>query len=230
MKTMTSFLICFIAIAFVPVPLSADGPTIAILDFENHSFFNPEEYQPMSKGLAEIMITEFSGIGSIRVVERRKLQALLDELKLSQTGLTAEDNSIRVGKLLGAQHLVFGGYMVTMDEKIRIDVRIVEVETGLTLKAGEVTGKTKQVLPLVKKLSQKILRDLQVKLTREESESFEKSKEYDLKAVLWFSKGVEFEDRGKIHEAKQCYGRVLQIEPDFEKAKSRLSALEQKGE
>jgi TolB-like protein len=204
--------------------------TLAVLDFENNSFLNPEEYSPLSKGLAEIMITELNQLQAIHVVERQKLRSLLDELKLSQSGIVSATSSVQIGKMLGAQHLVFGGYMVTLDEKIRIDVRIIEVETGLTIKAGEVTGKTKQVLSLVKKLSKKILKDLNVRMTKREEKSFNKSQKLDMKAVVLFSKGLEFEDREEWEKAKEYYRKTLQIEPQFQQAKVRLQGLDGKEE
>ncbi len=202
--------------------------TLAVLDFENNSLFNVQENQPLSKGLAEMMITELSKIKAVRVVERQKLRSLLDEIKMSQAGMVSETSSVQAGRMLGAQHLVFGGYMVTMDKKIRIDVRIVQVETGLTIKASEVTGKTRQVLSLIQKLSKKILDDLDVKLTGQEKRSLDKSDKIDMQAVVQFSQGLEFEDLGKMEEAKQCYLKALKIEPDFLQAKMRLQRLMKK--
>lgn len=214
----------------ITIPLFPGETTLAVLDFENNSFFKPEEYQSLSRGLAEIMITELGEVQSIRVVERQKLRSILDELKLSQSGLISEGSSIQVGKMVGAKHLVFGGYIVTMDEKIRIDVRIVEVETGLTIKAGEVTGKTKNILSLVKKLGRKILKDLNIRLTKEEERSFKKSEKLDMKAVVLFSKGLECEDQGKKQKAKEYYQKALDIEPKFKQARMKIQQLSEKEE
>lgn len=207
------------------LPTSGDDTTLAVLDFENNSIFNSEEVQPLSKGLAEIMITELNGIQAIRVVERQRFRSMLDELKLSQSGLVSEKKSVEVGKLIGAQHLVFGGYIVAPNEKIRIDVRIVEVETGLTIKAGEVTGKIKDVLSLIKKLSIKILKDLDVRMTDSEKKTLGDSKKLDMKAIVLFSKGLEYEDLGQNQEAIACYQKALEIESNFKQAKDRIERL-----
>ena len=225
MKKLSAIASFYLLFMYIPTFSFSTQPTIAVLDFENNSFFKPEEYSPLSRGLAEIMITELGQIKNIHVVEREKLRSILDELKLSQSGLVSEESSIKVGKLLGAQHLVFGGYMVTLDKKIRIDVRIVEVETGLVIKAGEVTGKTKQVLSLVKKLSKKILKDINVKMTKDEERALDKSQKLDMKAVVFFSKGVEFEDENQWEKAIEFYNKALMIEPKFLQAKMRIQKL-----
>ena len=218
-------LIVFASCFLVLTSASANKNTLAVLDFENNSFFNPEQYRALSKGLADMIITELSQVHSIHVVERQKLRALMDELKLSQTGIVSDQSSLQVGRMLGAQHLVFGGYMVAMDNTIRIDVRIVEVETGLTIKAGEVTGKTKQVLQLLKKLSKKILKDLNVGMTKEEEDVLKTSQKLDMDAVVFYSQGVEHEDAQEWEKAKACYTKALEVEPEFQQAKLRLQRL-----
>ena len=207
----------------------AQMSTLAVLDFENNSLFQSEQYQPLAKGLAEMVITELSRVQTIRVVERRELRSLLEEMKLSQTGSVSGETSVQVGRLLGAHHLVFGGYMVAMDEKIRIDVRIVEVETGLTVKAEEVTGKTSKVLSLLTKLSKKILDDLDIKLTKAEKKALDRSDNFDIKAVMYFSKGLEFEDLGQWDKAEINYQKALEIEPKMQRAEERLQAVSERG-
>ena len=228
-SVLAAFLLSLLYCLFIHIgPVFSNENTLAVLDFENNSLVNPEENQPLSKGLAEMIITELNQIQALRVVERQKLRSLLDEIKLSQSGAISEATTVRAGKMLGAQHLVFGGYMVTFGDKIRIDVRIVEVETGLTLKASEVTGKTRQVLSLIKKLSKKILKDLDVRLTKNEERSLDKSDKMDMKAVVYFSKGLDFEDLQEWEKAKACYQQALKMEPKFHQAKMRIQRLTMK--
>ncbi|MDW7681367.1 MAG: CsgG/HfaB family protein, partial [bacterium] len=114
--------------------LSLRATTIAILDFSNNCLFDKDKYASLSPGLAEILITELNKIQSIQIVERQKINQLIQEMQLAQSGLVSEETGVQVGKLVGAKYLVFGSYMV-FDKKIRVDVRIVEVETGVTIKA-----------------------------------------------------------------------------------------------
>lgn len=199
--------------------------TLAVLDFENNSLFNRDEYQPLSQGLAEIMITELNQIQSIQVVERQKIKSVLDEIKLSQSGLISEQSSIQAGKLLGAHQLVFGSYLASPDKKIRIDVRIVNVETGLTIKAEEVTGKPKQVLSLIKKLCRKMLKDLDIRLTKDESKGLDKGEKIAMEAVVHFSQGLNFEDQGELKKAGISYKAALDVEPKFSQARFRLNRV-----
>ena len=198
--------------------------TLAVLNFQNNSFLEPEKYENLSRGLADIMITELNQIDSIQIVERSQFQTVHDEMSLSQSGMIDEQASIEIGKMLGAKQLVFGGYMVTED-KIRIDVRIIQVETGLTLKANEVTGRVKDVLKLIDQLSEKICQDLNINLTNNQRKLFKNGLKINPEAMFLFSKGLAFEDGGQLQKAKICYIKALKIEPEFRQAKIRARRL-----
>ena len=88
-----------------------DIKTIAFLYFENNSLVDREELEPLSKGLADMFITEFSKLNNLKVVERARLEKLLQEMAIGQSGILEESSAQQVGKMLGAQYLVFGSFM-----------------------------------------------------------------------------------------------------------------------
>ena len=77
--------------------------------------------------------------GDYTVVERERLVRVLEELRIGSSSLADEQTRLRVGKLVGAQFMVFGGYLV-IGGKMRLDLRLVEVETGKVLKAVQKTA------------------------------------------------------------------------------------------
>jgi TolB-like protein len=205
--------------------LASGNPTLAVLDFENNSIFKADEYHVLSQGLAEILISEFDQLDAVQIVERRKLKQLLDELKLSQSGLTQEDLSTRVGKMLGVQYFVFGAFLVGLDDRMRIDARIVEVETGLTVKSQDVTGKTKQVLDLIQKLGRGLIKDLNIKGNRKKGSESTRSEKVDINVLVQFSHGVVHEDLGELKKAREFYAKALSLEPGFSQAQERLQIV-----
>jgi curli biogenesis system outer membrane secretion channel CsgG len=76
--------------------------------------------------------------GAYTVIERTRLLRVLEELRLGSSTLADEQTRLRVGKLVGARFMVFGGYQVVGDQ-MRIDLRMVEVETGKIRKAVQKT-------------------------------------------------------------------------------------------
>lgn len=77
--------------------------------------------------------------GDYTVVERERLVRVLEELRIGSSSLTDEQTRLRVGKIVGARFMVFGGYLV-VGGKMRLDLRLVEVETGKVLKAVQKTA------------------------------------------------------------------------------------------
>lgn len=76
--------------------------------------------------------------GKYSVVERERLLLALEELRLGTTSLVDESSRLELGRLVGAQLMVFGGYQI-IGEMMRVDLRLVEVESGKVLKAVEKT-------------------------------------------------------------------------------------------
>ncbi len=78
------------------------------------------------------------GKGEYSVVERERLLLALEELRLGTTSLVDERFRLDLGRLVGARLMVFGGYQI-IGEVMRVDLRLVEVESGKVLKAVEKT-------------------------------------------------------------------------------------------
>jgi curli biogenesis system outer membrane secretion channel CsgG len=72
--------------------------------------------------------------GDFTVVEREHLILALEELGLGTTSVVDEATQLELGRLVGARLMVFGGYQV-IEDKMSLDLRLVEVETGRVLKA-----------------------------------------------------------------------------------------------
>lgn len=202
--------------------------TIAFLYFENNSIVDHDKLQPLSKGLADLFITEFASLKSFDVVERAKLESLLQEMALGQSGLVEESSASEVGKMLGAQYLVFGSFMNLYKNQFRIDVRIVNVETGLTLKAEEETGKLKDLSKLIARLSAKIIRNLNVKISKDEALGLVSPENESFEATLLYSRGLEYEDQQDYQNARKMYEQALKMNRNFSMAQKRLDALKSK--
>jgi curli biogenesis system outer membrane secretion channel CsgG len=109
------------------------GTPIAVWDVENLSTSGGR-----SSGLGELLssqvIEALQKRGDFTVVEREHLILALEELGLGTTSVVDEATQLELGRLVGARLMVFGGYQV-IEDKMSLDLRLVEVETGRVLKA-----------------------------------------------------------------------------------------------
>ncbi|NOY78937.1 MAG: tetratricopeptide repeat protein [Calditrichaeota bacterium] len=202
--------------------------TLAVLYFQNNSLADRQNMDPLRKGLADMLITELSKIQALKVIERSQLQQMIEEMKLGQSGLVDEQTAQKVGRLLGAQTLLLGSYVVMFGGKMRIDARIVEVETGRTLEAEEVTGKVKDLFKMVQKLSRKIAKALDVKLTKGDKKRLKTAQNKSFDAALYYSRGLELEDTGKWEQAKAMFEQALKINPKYTSAREELAKIQSK--
>jgi len=225
-------IICFVTILFLGsiflsgAAAQTDGKrTIAILYFENNSLAQKAEMDPLCKGLTDMLITEFSKISQFQVVERSQLQKLVEEISLGQSGMVDAGTAQQVGNLLGARNLLLGSFMNMFDGQLRIDVRIVEVETGLTIKAEEETGKPKDLYKMIGKLVAKVIKDLDVKITKADAQKLGQVENTSFNAAMYYARGLEFEDAGDLANAKKMYASALKENKEFTKARLKLEEL-----
>jgi len=142
------FALCLLVLGLVraEVAVAAEPPpTVAVLYFDYTG--KDQELEVLRKGLAQMLISDLSGTDTIRVVERDRLEDILTELKLQGSGKIDPKSAAKLGKLLGAKYLVVGGYF-DLQGVLRVDARIVDVETGRVVKSFGTNGKPGDFLPV----------------------------------------------------------------------------------
>ena len=130
-------------------------PTVALAEFTNGALGRTAEFAELSTGIQDIMITTLAPSPNVRVVERRKLQNILDEQKLASSSEIDQSTAIRVGRILGAQHFVAGGAIIFRGD-VRIDVRAFNTETSRVEYTETIQGKESELLELIDRLSRKV--------------------------------------------------------------------------
>src|SRR6476661_2437402 len=142
-------------------------PTVAIMFFNNNVFTkDARDYDGLSKGIADFLITEMAANPNIRLIERDQVQKLIDEQKLVTGGQVDRETAVKVGKLLGAQHMIFGGFMADPKGNFRIDARAVNVESGAIEYTDRVQDHGDNVMGLIGQLAGHLNSGLKLGATR----------------------------------------------------------------
>jgi len=95
-----------------------------------------EEFNDFTKGVQDILYTNLIQRG-MTVVEREKLQQLLEEQKVSFTGMIDLAAAAKIGKMLGVE-AVLVGTVADMGNSLDIRARLVDVEKGVAITAAQV--------------------------------------------------------------------------------------------
>ena len=67
-------------------------------------------YRAMAKGIAAVVIADLSQVPGLKVLEREKVQKLLAEMRLGDSGLTGESSAVRSGRLMRAEKVIVGSF------------------------------------------------------------------------------------------------------------------------
>ncbi len=140
-----------------PAALAAqtNKPIVAILAFDNNSF------DGLGKGIADMLITDMAANPKIRLVDRDRIQVVLAEQNLVKSGSVDPQTAVRLGRLLGAQYVIVGGFMNANGTMV-LTGRTIDVETSETANPQRVQAKTDDVLGLVATLSAKLNNDIRL--------------------------------------------------------------------
>ncbi|MGH7495553.1 MAG: CsgG/HfaB family protein [bacterium] len=211
--------------------------TIAILDFDNNSLEDADKLANLGKGLADILISDLGMLTKLKVVERERIQFILDEIQRSDATVNGQrmadpEFAVRVGKLVGAQSMLVGSYL-KFGNKLRLDTRLVKTETSEIIKTESVEGKPDEIFELSKKLAIKISEDLEVAINKAEEENLERIRkdEIPLEAAMAYSEALNMLDQERYQDARKMLNKALTIAPSFRMARNKLALLEtfQKG-
>lgn len=223
----SSLLFAVLTLCLVSAWAHAATPTLAIAYFDNAT--GKEEFAPLSKGLADMLISDLVNVTSITMVERSKLNLVLDELKLSKTKLIDPQTAQKLGKGLAAQYILTGSYQLA-GEAFRIDARLIKVDTATVVGANKVEGKRDEFFAMEKELVDLLIDTLNLKLNFSEKGKLRSNQTESFEAWSKYSAGLDASDKGEGQKAQALFLEALQADPNYRAAKNaseRLAALYQ---
>ena len=243
------------AAAFLSAPAlavaQANTPVVAVLYFDNNSFGKDRgDYDGLGKGIADLLINDMASNPSMRIVERDRIQSILQEQALVQSKTIDAQTAVRIGKLLGAQYMITGGFMSDSKGTLLVTSRVISVETGAITNPVKLQSKGDDVLGLIGQLSTKLNTELKLPaLSRQTGDAdvkkpaspganpagtkqpgnAAKPQKLDVKTALLYSKALDEQDSGNSRKAAELYRAVLQKFPDFGPAQQHLAKVQTSG-
>jgi len=204
-------------------------PTVAVLYFDYTG--KDEDLAVLRKGLAQMMISDLSSLDAVQLVERDRLEEVLVELKLGQSGKIDAATAAKAGKLLGARYMILGGYF-DLQGTLRVDARVVEVETGKVIQSVGTSGKPDDFLTVEQKLVGDIATVLGKQLSLAPPASppvprVQPPAKLARRTAVLYSRALHDLDTGNKPRAKQQLQQVVKQQPDFKLAMVDLDKLMQ---
>jgi TolB-like protein len=110
-------------------------------------------------GMAEVLSVDLSRHSDLFIVERGQIAAVQSEMRLSQLGITNDNDATQMGRMLNAGSILAGSYQ-TEGTAISFRLRLIDADNGQVLGAAEGSVPTTDLVPGIRKLAIAILRNL----------------------------------------------------------------------
>jgi len=208
----------------VAAPATAEPAIrIAVIDFQGSGAV--AGYESLGAGLQSMLTTDLAASHSITVVERTKLAALRQEMKLSRSAAADPATALRMGKLASATHVVTGTFTL-VGKELRLDARAIEIATGRVVLATDAKGERDAFFELEKKLANEIVGGIGVTLSPKERASFARIQTADFEAFRRFGDGLRLFDDADYDKSLEALRDATARDQEFKLARTTLETYQ----
>jgi len=172
------------------------------------------------KGLTAMVITDLSHIKSLNVIERVKMQALLQELSLIKKGLVGKNDAPQFAKMIQAEQIVTG----TIDKGSIKTSTTVASQSSPDMGSFNLKYETSEFFKLEKEIVRNIIEALGIKLSDDESKNIGIVHTKNLESFKFYSQGLDQFDNKAFDEAIKLFQQALKSDPNFALAQSQLDS------
>jgi TolB-like protein len=201
--------------------------TVAVLQFRYTGA--DSAYRPLERGLSALVVTDLARIKALRLVERDRMQALLDEMRLAESGRVDPATGARSGRLVGAASVVQGQFSTDATERFAIQAAVVRASDAQITATGQGADRLTQLFDIEKQVVFQLIDKLGITLTPQERVAISERPTHDLTAFLLYSRGLEAQDRGDDRAAAQNFQAAAQRDPGFGAAARQAQTSETAG-
>ena len=200
--------------------------TVAVMPF--HYSGADTSLTPLGRGLTQLVVNDLGQVARLKLLERERVQALTDELKLAQEGRVDSTTAARSGRMLRADQVVEGtlGDAATAND-LRLDANVVSTTTTQVTASGSATDQLQQIFDAEKDVVLQLLQRMGITLTPAEQQSIQQRPTRNLQAFLAFSRGLVAEDNGDYAAAAGFFNNAAAIDPGFQAAKAQAAQTSQ---
>jgi TolB-like protein/Tfp pilus assembly protein PilF len=189
--------------------------SVAVLPFQNLSSDPENAY--FADGIQDEVLTRLAKIADLKVISRTSTQQYQSE----------PGNLSEIAKQLGVTNILEGSVQKAADQ-VRVNVRLVNVQTGSQLWAETYDRKLSDIFVIESEIAKGIVESLQAKLTGREEQALAAKPTNNPEAYDAYLRGLAFEARSNyssdaLFKAIDYYGLAVQLDPNFALAWARLS-------
>lgn len=139
--------------------------SVAVLPFKNEG--ERGEYDVLERGIADQTISYLGYINNVKALERLRIEELYKEIKLSESGITEKSTTLRAGRLLRAEKLLSGNYVIDANGSMKLRMYFVTVKDGIVSDEVSAEGKVDDFFEIHKDAFLKTLAKMKIGINEE---------------------------------------------------------------
>jgi len=200
----------------------ADSPTsLTVMPFTS---LKGESQAWLGKGLADLFIKNLGQVDAFIILERSRMQAFVDEMELSESGLVEKRQAIRMGRVARVEQVLYGNYTLS-GSNIEINAFNLDLRSQNILQTYHASGKLEGLRVLVKDIALKLVKERGIKLSKGESEKIRFAATDSIKATEHFYTGIDLYDKGQYADAFGRFFAASKSDPGYLEANFWMARL-----
>ena len=196
--------------------------TLAVMYFTNRG--KGEEWDWLRKGFADLLITDLAASDRLLLVERERIQEILKELKVSETGAIDKTTALKAARIARAETALFGSYEVKEGD-IEVEAHIIDLATGKLRRIEWVKGRVDEFQKVEKELAEKVAANLDVKLSADEMARLKRLQTDSVDAMTRLYRGLDLYDRGDYPRAFGNFRAAMSKDPAYAHARYWIARM-----
>lgn len=198
--------------------------TVAVMPFRYTG--TNADLKPLERGMAELLVADLGKVQRLKLLERERMQALVDEMQLTEQGRADAASGARSGRLVGAGQIV-QGVLSDRGDQLALDANVVDASDASVDASASGAGTLDRLIDTEKQVLFGLLRGMNIQLSPAEQRALSERPTADLQAFLAYSRGLVREDAGDFGGAAALYGDAARRDPAFRAAAVRQGAAQQ---
>jgi tetratricopeptide (TPR) repeat protein len=182
---------------------------------------NPE-WDPLQKGLHEIISNDLSCIPNLMVVDRMMLNRLMTELNLNPVNMREEGVQQRIARILGVRYIINGSYLITDDLKMTLDAEIITADNNSTASSMNFDGNMARFFKMEKELVMRISDFYGIFMNERQRDQLLEIPTENIAAFISYCKGLDAIDQQNFPLAQDNFSKAMKLDGNFMRAKNYM--------
>ncbi|MFZ7127989.1 MAG: tetratricopeptide repeat protein [Desulfobacterales bacterium] len=177
----------------------------------------------VQKSLAAMIISDLGRVEGLQVVNRFRMDALLEEMVFRQSGLVDEGQVREAGRMLAGEYLIYGT-LSTLLKDLRVNTTIYRTGSEPMVESFLYSDPLDNFYELQKKIVFSVLERSQHPVSDAQKKRIADPHTDDFNAFLHFGQGLDALDAGEWETARYFFERAVDEDSGFRLAREALQA------